>query len=271
MKEKLEDFFFRPVDPLAATLFRLCFAAMLAYTFWPAGLAARSPSLSFVTSPPYFALIYLLIAAFALGYRARTVCIVLFFVLLPHDFLERGNQSRQVLLTALFCFSFAKSIPVWRYLEKEVVASDYGPIWPIRLVQIQLSILYGVNALAKSTGHYLSGEALTNLSVSPNFLVDLSQGFLVLGPLRVPVFALAIATVLTEWWLAIGFWPKRTRWITAIIGVGFHMTLKWVVKIFMLDSVSMFLYLSFLLPFEIAEDPGDSKAESSSEAVPVGS
>ena len=146
MREKVDAFFFRPVNPFATTVFRLCFAVMLAVAFAPAGLAPRSPSLGFVTSAPYFALIYVLIAAFALGYRARTACIVLFLVLLPHDFLERGNQSRQVLLTALLCFSFAKSLPVWRYLRDEVVASDFGPIWPIRLVQFQVSILYAVGA-----------------------------------------------------------------------------------------------------------------------------
>ncbi len=128
-------------------------------------------------------------------------------------------------------------------------------------MRIQVSVLYGANALAKCTGHYLSGDALANMSVQANFLVDLTSGYLDVGSIRIPVFALAISTVMIESWLAIGFWIKRTRWITALIGVGFHLILRFIVNIFMLDYVSVFLYLSFLLPFEIAEDYGDPEGE----------
>ena len=81
----------------------------------------------------------------------------------------------------------------------------------------------------------------------------MSDGFIQLGNLAIPCYVAAIATVLIELFLALGFWFRKTRWISAVIGVSFHLALKLVLTIFMLDYVSMFLYLSFLIPFGVKE------------------
>ena len=83
----------------------------------------------------------------------------------------------------------------------------------------------------------------------PNFLVDLSDGYLHLGPLQMPVKLAATLTVVTEYGLALGFWSRRTRLVTAVVGVAFHLILQRIVRIAMLDWTSMFLYLVFFLPF----------------------
>ena len=57
-------------------------------------------------------------------------------------------------------------------------------------------------------------------------------------------------TVLVEYLLAIGLWIPRLRWFVALTGIIFHLWIAMVMEIFMLDWVSMFLYLAFLLPFE---------------------
>jgi len=84
----------------------------------------------------------------------------------------------------------------------------------------------------------------------PNFKVDLSNGFLDLGFITIPVAILGISTVVSEYYLAIGFWIKKLRIFTAIFGIAFHLILKQVVGIGFLDYVAVFLYLSFLLPWE---------------------
>ena len=128
--------------------------------------------------------------------------------------------------------------------------SNISPIWPIRLIQIQLTLLYGVNAIAKTTYEYLSGDLLIEMSKTyRNFLVDFSDGYYHLLDIPIPVFVLAIASALIEYFLAIGFWFKKTRWFALVIGILFHLSLTQVVKIFMLDYVSMFLYLAFIIPF----------------------
>ena len=114
-----------------------------------------------------------------------------------------------------------------------------------------ITLVYGINALVKTTPHFLSGEAFIGMAQSlPNFKIEFVNGTWQLGFLALPVGLLAIAAVLTEYSLALGFWFRRTRVITALLGVGFHLGLKFVIKIGMLDWVSMFLYLAFLLPFK---------------------
>ena len=124
------------------------------------------------------------------------------------------------------------------------------PIWPLRLIQLQLTVLYGVNVLYKATPEFLSGEVMVGLSTMDSFHLDLSSGALELGVISIPVWMLGTGAVLTESWLAIGFWIPRLRVATAVLGVCFHLMLVFVMTIFMLDVVSCFLYLAFLLPMK---------------------
>lgn len=111
--------------------------------------------------------------------------------------------------------------------------------------------MYGVNALAKTTPAYLSGDVLMGMSqMLPNFLVDLSDGYLHVGVLAIPVALAAIGSALTEYFLALGFWFRRLRITAVVVGVLFHVILIRIVRIGMLDLASMFLYLAFLLPFD---------------------
>jgi hypothetical protein len=124
-------------------------------------------------------------------------------------------------------------------------------MWPICLIQLQLSVVYGINALMKTTPAYLSGEVLIGMSqMLPNFLVDLSDSYLHVGPLAIPVALAAVASAATEYFLALGFWFPCLRVATAVVGVLFHLILKMIVRIGLLDWASMFLYLAFLLPFD---------------------
>jgi len=70
------------------------------------------------------------------------------------------------------------------------------------------------------------------------------------GFFAIPVMILGIATVVSEYYLAIGFWIKKLRIFTSIFGVIFYIILKQVVDVGFLDYVAVFLYLSFILPWE---------------------
>jgi len=187
----------------------------------------------------------------AFGWRPRRFAFFLFLMLLPMVFLSRGNQSRQVILFALFAFSFIRSGAVrlpWRAPEPFQRISA-GPSWPLRLIQLQLTLLYGSNAIAKSTSSYLSGDILMAMSISiSNFKVDMSNGFLELGPITIPVILAGAGSVLIEYFLALGFWLGRWKWVVAVVGVGFHLSLLCIMQIFKLDLAAIFLYLAFILP-----------------------
>ena|GEM_PF-2540817 len=118
-----------------------------------------------------------------------------------------------------------------------------------RFIQLQLTLLYGSNAIAKSTSSYLSGDILMAMSISiSNFKVDMSNGFLELGPITIPVILAGAGSVLIEYFLALGFWLGRWKWVVAVVGVGFHLSLLCIMQIFKLDLAAIFLYLAFILP-----------------------
>lgn len=253
---RLDRFLFAPVASAPVAGFRVAFAVVLLAAFWPEGRQpigslARLPGAAalwdgvFLTHA-YWALCVAALVAFAAAVGGRASAAAAAILLLPLTPL-RGALSHQVLLFSLLAFSLL------RQHRRPLPGQTAGPIWPLRLIQIQLSALYAVNAWAKLTPAYLSGEVLVGLSrVMPNFLADLSDGFLHLGPLAVPVSVCAIGTVAIEAALAVGFWIPRLRLATAALGVGFHLSLQWVLEIGWLDWTCMFLYLAFLLPFERA-------------------
>ena len=260
---RLDRFLFAPADPRAVAAMRILLAAMIAWAFCSLGLRPAWPVTSipgiatwyesvFLT-PWYAAIVTLAAAAFGVGLRPRVTGIVLLVLLLPLASFNRGQQSRLVLLLALLAFSMLRSDARWSirtWLGRATPEVSAGPMWPIRLIQIELSLVYAVNALVKATPQYLGGDVLIGMSrMRPNFLMDFSDGLVHVGPIAFPVALAAIASVVVESYLAIGFWFPRLRWLTAVIGVIFHMGLQQIVRIFMLDYVSMFLYLAFLLPW----------------------
>ena len=249
---------FLPSNPKSIVVFRFCLALMLAYMFAPRGLSPIYPLTEFshfnqyFFSDSYYILIYVLIALFALGVQSQILSVLLFLVLLPHDFLSNGRASKQVILCVLLCFAFIKTLPVWKMNQVTFQISHLSPIWPVRLIQIQLSLLYGVNALAKTSYSYLSGNELIEMSKNyGNFHIDLSDGFLHILDISIPAYLLAISSVFIEYFLALGFWFKKTKWIAICLGLIFHFTLTFILTIFMLDYVSVFLYLAFIIPFKL--------------------
>jgi hypothetical protein len=265
----LERFFFAPVDARAAGALRILLGAALPFFFrtwtlptppgWPENEALAWLYANVFGTPGHEATILLLCALLALGFRARRTAALLVLVLLPLAFPVGHRQSRQILLFVLAAFAFVPSDAAWtpfRRPPRRAAPGHAGPIWPVRLIQLQLSVLYGVNALAKATPAWWSGDVLLGMSLAlDHFLLDLSSGSVALGPIAVPVSILAPASMLTEAFLAVAFWIPRLRWPAAVVGVGFHTTLRFVLRIHMLGWATMLLYAGFLLPLAARENP----------------
>jgi hypothetical protein len=258
----LVRFLFAPADAVSVAIFRIILGIALAANFrevgeivGPIATSAWLNSLyhAVFLAPTYHALYILLIGLFAAGVWPRPVGFLLAGLLAPLDFLSIGQQSRQMLLFALFAFSFLRSdrrLAV-RIGSNPNATESAGPMWPMRLIQLELSLVYGINALAKTTPAYLRGDVLIGLSrMLPNFRGNLSDGFVHLGPIAIPVLIAACASVAIEYTLAIGFWFPRLRKPTAAIGVLFHLTLTLVMRIYMLDWTSVAMYPAFLLRFD---------------------
>ena len=263
MNQRVERFLFAPADATSAAIFRIVLALALAANVRVVGDPTRGIEAHGLTrtlfhsiflTQPYHWMCLALIAMLALGIRPRLIGFILVAMLTPLDFLAIGRQSRQMLIFALFAFSFLRSdlkLAAWRPTAHNGDAA--GPMWPIRLIQIQLSLVYGINALAKTTPAYLSGDILTGFArMLPNFSGTIVDGALHVGPLAIPVMMAATLSVATEYALAIGFWIWRLRWPVAIVGVMFHLILQSILHIYMLDWTSIAMYPAFLFPFDRA-------------------
>ncbi len=258
-QDRLDRFLFVPIDGSAAAWFRIAFAIVVPYLFWSGGLPAPAAPLSIqqlfddvFLHRGYWSLVLTLCVILAFGWRSRAVGATLAVVLLPLAFVPGSTRSRQVVLVALVAFCFLRSDAVrWPRFSRgrrEDVPSA-GPAWPIRLIQFQLTLLYGVNAIAKASPAYLSGDVLTGMALAlPNFKADVRSGMIELGLIAVPVMAAGIASAMSEGFLAVGFWLGRWKWLAALFGIAFHLSLRFMIDIYKLDVATIFLYLAFLLP-----------------------
>jgi len=262
----LKTFFFAPLDPYYTTILRVILSVAVVVVFWdtstPLSYVRLTPWLNnlyngLFFSKPYILAVLCLLILFYIGIRPRTSGLLLTLMLIPLVFVEGYHKSRQVMCLSIFAFSLLPSCSQFSLIKHNNVGIiSLSPIWPIRLIQIQLSLLYLVNAVSKTSESYLSGEVLKGISIMmPNFLVDLSSGYVELGPFRITAFAAAAATVLIEYALAIGFWFRKTRVPIAILGVVFHLSLSHFVTIGKLDWASLFLYPAFLLPMAWKDRP----------------
>lgn len=246
LRARADRFLFAPVRSDWAAVLRVALAIAIPVFFWPShgspmpivrslpGTAALYEAV--LLTPYYWALILGVAALFGLGWRVRWTGGLLLVLLLPLSLVVGARASRQVMMFTL--------LALW-------ILPRAGPMWPIRLIQLQLTVVYGVNALAKATPEYLSGEILLGMSHSlPNFLDSFPSGVFQRGPLSLTLAQAATASVATEAFLAVGFWFRRLRWVAAGVGVVFHAMLWSVVDIHLFDWASMFLYLAFLLPLE---------------------
>jgi hypothetical protein len=111
------------------------------------------------------------------------------------------------------------------------------------------------------------GQASRHLVLFALLATSLWNGDSAIWPRRlvqipVPVTAVAFASPLMEYFLAVAFWFRRLRWVAAGAGVAFHLVATAVVWVLLLDLLAtMFLYLAFLLRFEAragAPAPGNA-------------
>ena len=94
--------------------------------------------------------------------------------------------------------------------------------WPLGLAKVQTSIVYGFAGLTKMNADFLSGGSLFVLS-GPRLGLDAGT---LAEPWAPPLFQLlAVATVATELFLAVGLWLPRWRTAAVAVGVAFHLTL----------------------------------------------
>jgi hypothetical protein len=121
------------------------------------------------------------------------------------------------------------------------------PVWPVRLFQIQVMIIYLTTGISKSYGvDYEEGLALWYALVNPVH----SRFYPAAVPLYEAVFpVLKIATVITLWWeLAFAFMVpfRRLRTVALLTGLVVHGGIYFLLEIEWWGPLMMMSYLAFV-------------------------
>jgi hypothetical protein len=183
----------------------------------------RMPRFDFVPSLPessvglFLGAWVLLALAFAAGFRPRisglALAGMLTYVLALDHQLYSNHLYLMTLLTSILALGnsgAALSLDSRRRGVQPVIGA-----WPVVLIRVLVSIVYGFAAASKLNLIFLSGLVLRVYMKLP-------------GIESIPswVFSLfALGAVGTEIFLAVAFWRPRLRRFAVVVGLGFHLTI----------------------------------------------
>lgn len=123
---------------------------------------------------------------------------------------QQTYSSHHVLITLLLGYlAFAGSGRRWSVVRRGGRERSEVPWWPQALMMTQVSVLYLFAGLSKINPVFLSGEPLQEWMWADLPLWTFQ--------------ALAVATVVTEIFLAFGLWIPRVRLLAAAAGLGLHL------------------------------------------------
>ena len=139
----------------------------------------------------------------------------------------------------------------WRELFRDSVAPRFpaAPIWLLRLVQIQLTLIYPLSLIDKFRGDtWLDGTATIwalNLIEFERFpLPPVLRESLLVGNI------LTYGVLATEFVLPFLLWTRRTRLVAVSLGVGLHLVLNYALRLGFFGWIMVVAYLAFLTPSE---------------------
>lgn len=157
------------------------------------------------------------------------------------------------LYLALFCLltpNRLTSVPLFG--RRDVDGTRWYPMapsWLLRLVQVQMTIIYPASVIAKLAGdRWLDGTA----SLYALGLTDFER-FWVPGILRDSVALGAVftwATLAVEFALPFLLWTKRTRRAAIVMGVGLHLSFQYSMRLGFFGWVMTSGYIAFLTASE---------------------
>ncbi len=162
-----------------------------------------------------------------------------------------GEDNLMRLLCFLFIFlplDNRFSIRSW-WRKKRQHAADFPQTftaWPLRLVQLQMTLLYVSTAWLKLDGEaWLEGSALYYTTR----LDDLFGNFPVPGFVLESMFVLQWSTWLVlaiEVFLPVGLWIRQTRRFSLVLAFLFHLSIEYSMNLFLFHWVMMVGLMAFV-------------------------
>lgn len=186
---------------------------------------------------------FLAAVAFLVGFKPRSAAALITCLSAYVLMLDQQTYSNHLYLFFLIMLLFtvadsgaALSVDAFRSGKREHVAG-----WPVLLLKLQVSLVYGFSAIAKLTPQFLSGDVLSQTLKQPGWLTFP-------GSWRSPqlLTVLAVSAIVVELFIAFGLWSKRLGWAAVILGVTLHLFI-----LTMLDSSRLSLGIFALEMFAL--------------------
>ncbi len=198
-------------------LLRLTLPSVLHLPYW-----SFTPALPTAAVGPWMMAWLMLALTFALGLATRWTGRLLTALMTITLLLDQQLYSHHLYLATLIIFllTLADSGAAWSLDARRYGPRATVPAWPVLLLKLQLSLLYGFSAVAKLTAPYLSGAVLGQY-LDSNVLALLPGAW----PRPALLVALAYGSIITEAFLAVVLWLPRWRVAGAVVGVGLHLML----------------------------------------------
>jgi hypothetical protein len=189
----------------------------------------------------------------AFGLVTRLASLALFVLLLSF---ERRNpwvlNSGDTLLRLLAFYlvlaptGAAFSVDAWLRAGRRVVAAPQRAIWPLRLMQIQLSIVYLFAVWGKSGVTWHNGTAVSYAMRIGDVTRFGAPDWFTNSELLVNLFT--YGTLALELSLAILVWNRRLRPWILLLGITLHLGIDYSIRVGFFSYAMLALYLSFVPP-----------------------
>jgi hypothetical protein len=200
---------------------------------------------------PWAAVGLLLVAAVALlvGWHTRVAAVLVWLLLIA---VQRRDvymlNSGDLLLRELaFYLALMPAGEVWSLDARRRGTSSPRAPWGLRLLQVQVSLLYLFSVVAKLHGDTWQDGSAVGRAVQ---LADL-QRFLVPQSVATSVTASALltyGTLIVEGALVFGLWLPRFRWWVMAAGVSIHLGIEATLLIGWFSLTVLSCYLAFVPP-----------------------
>lgn len=222
--------------------------------------------LSFVPgSPRVLAILFLLFCTqillflIGLGTRFQAICLFLWILSLHHRnnlIWEGGDVLLRISLLLLVFMPLGARWSVDSILKKGSV--ETGAVWPVRLLQLQQSMIYLSSVGQKLRGgDWLSGEALFYIGKLDEFSGRI--GSLLLPEAWTEWYRpMTWGVIAVEALLVIGVWIPSVRVKAVVIGILFHLAIEFSMNLFVFQWLMILVLATHLVTH------GDRKIEAGS-------
>jgi hypothetical protein len=273
-----DRFWFTPVETSTFALFRIAFAlvtlawtislAPTLYAFYStdgilpsqpdfAGAAAWGLLGVFTGNAAVTMLYFLLFVAsifLLFGFQTRIAAVVVFVCLVSFGrrnpwVLNSGDQLLQALAFYVVLMPSGAALSVDRLLKRGEPFWEFPlrAVWPLRLVQIQVSIIYLAAVWAKVRGTNWNDGTAVSYAMRVGDIARLPVPGFITDSLFISN-VLTYGTLAVELALGILVWNRVLRPWVLLLGVGLHLGIDYAVRVGFFSYAILITYIAFLPP-----------------------